>query len=95
MESFCEKIKGAEALDDNEIEELELESEQECSKLSNYQSINEDEHIALTLKGPWNQINNNLRNEIEQVSETAIAFEKANSQLKEQVIFIYKFLFYL
>jgi len=86
LESFCEKMKGPLPSDD-ELEELELETEQECSKLSNYQANNEDEHLALTLKGPWNQINNNLRNEIEQVSETAIAYEKANSQLKEQVIF--------
>ncbi len=85
LESFCEKLRESENLSEEEIEKFEQESEHECSKLNNYQANDEDEHLTLTLKGPWNQINTTLRNEIEQVSETAINFEKASSQLKEQV----------
>ena len=85
VESFCDNMRQEKLPEDSELENMESNFEQECSKLVNYQLNNEDEHQAVTLRGPWNQINNSLRSEIEQVSETAISFEKANSQLKEQV----------
>ena len=85
LDSFCDKLRQPEIPSDEEFETMENTSDQECSKITNYQLNTEDEHVALTLKGPWNLINNSLRTEIEQVSETAINFEKTNSQLKEQV----------
>ena len=88
LESFAAKIKETEPVTQEELEDLESSVEHECSRLTGYQVQTEDEHQALTHRGPWNQINNTLRNEIEQVSETAINFEKATSQLKEQVILL-------
>ena len=90
LESFAEKIKGTEPITQEELEDLESSTEHECARLTGYQVQTEDEHQALTHRGPWNQINNTLRNEIEQVSETAINFEKATSQLKEQVKIIFE-----
>jgi len=90
LESFAEKIKGTDPITQEELEDLESSTEHECARLTGYQVQTEDEHQALTHRGPWNQINNTLRNEIEQVSETAINFEKATSQLKEQVKIIFE-----
>ena len=89
MSSFTQSIMT----DDSSlnIEEIESECEKYYSRVATVSIKKEPDHGAIMHRGPWNQINNTLRSEIEQVSETAINYEKANQELKEQVG--YKFFF--
>jgi hypothetical protein len=60
--------------------------EQLVGKLTAIQLKVTNEKDLLMEKGAWNFINHALREEIEQVSDTAIKYEKAMYDLKEMVI---------
>jgi hypothetical protein len=85
FDSLSQTLSDSGVVNASNIESNENECEKSYSRLASVQIKTDSEHSIALQKGPWNHINNILRGEIEQVSETAINYEKANHQYKEQV----------